>query len=168
MMTLCRISTGEGWPAVLQSVVEGLQHNHTDVNGEFVEGDDLVRISAPLFFLSFIVLSDFFFFNLLATIVIDQYDSVEDTADEVEGMNLAVAMLRFKEAWEARDPHCTGTLTTDELVELIIELPQPIGAPRVTILRVCAFAPAEQVVFAALSTPLSGVSRVCRSLRHWR
>ena len=61
-----------------------------------------------------------------------------------------------------------ATLTTDELVELIIELPQPIGKPRVTILRVCAFAPAEQVVFAALSTPLSGVSRVCRSLRHWR
>eukprot|EP01050_Picozoa_sp_SAG11_P018490 SAG11_NODE_2801_length_2956_cov_1.470774_5_plen_151_part_01 len=57
MLTLCRISTGEGWPDVLQGVVSGL-----------VDEDPFARITAPLYFIFFIIMSDFLFFNLLATI----------------------------------------------------------------------------------------------------
>ena len=49
MMTLCRISTGEGWPAVLQSLVDGLKDDHLDRHGNFIEGNGAARITGPLF-----------------------------------------------------------------------------------------------------------------------
>eukprot|EP01049_Picozoa_sp_SAG25_P004878 SAG25_NODE_318_length_9953_cov_9.168561_9_plen_756_part_00 len=71
MLTLCRISTGEGWPDLLQMVVVGLSDRPSDGDSNFS-----VRVTGPAFFITFIILSDFFFFNLLATVVIDQYDEV--------------------------------------------------------------------------------------------
>jgi hypothetical protein len=127
MMTLCRISTGEGWPAVLQSLVDGLKDDHLDQHGTFIEGNGFVRVSGPLYFISFIILSDFFFFNLLATIVIDQYDSVEDTAEEFESMNLARSLHKFRDAWTEKDTSAVGAMEPPTFALMIQEMPQPIG-----------------------------------------
>merc|ERR1711907_917661 len=90
-------------------------------------GNGFVRVSGPLFFVSFIVLSDFFFFNLLATIVIDQYDSVEETAEDFEKMNLANSLQKFKDAWIKRDTGATGAMEQSVFEMLIKEMPQPLG-----------------------------------------
>ena len=127
MMTLCRISTGEAWPDVLKGLVNGLRQDHFTPDGAFVQGNAFVRISGPIFFISFIILSDFFFFNLLATIVIDQYDSVEETAEDLESMNLGAALQRFKEEWSEKDPLALGVLSPKAFTELLREMPQPIG-----------------------------------------
>jgi hypothetical protein len=127
MFSLCRISTGEAWPAVLQGLVDGLKDDHIAADGTFVKGNGFARVSGPLFFISFIILSDFFFFNLLATIVIDQYDSVEETAEDLESMNLATACQKFKDAWTDKDPSATGAMEPSTFGLLIREMPQPIG-----------------------------------------
>ena len=127
MLTLCRISTGEGWPAVLQSLVDGLKDDHLDHQGDFIEGNSFVRVSGPLFFISFIILSDFFFFNLLATIVIDQYDSVEETAEDFESINLGRSLQKFKDAWTDKDANAVGAMDPSTFALLIQDTQQPIG-----------------------------------------
>ena len=39
-----------------------------------------------------------------ATIVIDQYDVVEDAVEELERVNVTAALEHFKEEWQLLDP----------------------------------------------------------------
>ena len=59
--------------------------------------------------------------------MIDQYDSVEETAEDFESINLARSLQKFKDAWTQKDTSAIGAMEPSTFVLLIQELPQPIG-----------------------------------------
>jgi len=82
---------------------------------------------APVYFLSFFILSALLMVNLLVAIILDNYSEQENEDDEADKEVTEETMEKFKHVWAEKDPRATGFIPLTDLPWLIMHLPKPLG-----------------------------------------
>lgn len=121
MITLFRASTGESYNGIMHDAM--LQPPYCDPETNC--GDALL---APLYFLSFYIVSAFVMLNLLVAIILDNFDDTKHAGDVMLGFKLTEAMSEnFQATWSLLDPEGKGILSHESLVQLVCLLKYPLG-----------------------------------------
>jgi len=127
-LVLVRISTGEKWHEIMYDMAA----QKPGCEPEIQSPEDLA-IRGPLgcgtvvaypYFISFIILVCFILMNLIVAVVLDAYASVHDMLD-LEDFMVCIKTLRHR--WMNLDPHFTGFLNLQQVEQILLNLPQPIG-----------------------------------------
>ncbi|KAA0155090.1 hypothetical protein FNF31_06158 [Cafeteria roenbergensis] len=107
LLTLFRISTGEGWEGFLFD---------TQSDGHFV---------GWIYYVSFVTIASFVMVNLFITIIIEEFETAEAETDGMSDSHLQA----FKMVWRYFDPEGLGRLRVRDLEHFLRHLPEPMGIP---------------------------------------
>eukprot|EP00039_Didymoeca_costata_P023887 m.8605 g.8605 ORF g.8605 m.8605 type:complete len:2172 (+) comp3929_c0_seq1:301-6816(+) len=122
MALLFRVSTGEGWDEVMDSMELRVGRGECDRNppdGQSTCGNGFARF----YMITFVVLSTFIILNLFVAVIVDNFDFL--TRDESElGTD---ALEEFVSRWTQYDPEATGKITHTELRLILMEIETPFG-----------------------------------------
>eukprot|EP01065_Artemidia_motanka_P052348 TRINITY_DN9431_c0_g1_i1.p1 TRINITY_DN9431_c0_g1~~TRINITY_DN9431_c0_g1_i1.p1 ORF type:complete len:1882 (+),score=565.62 TRINITY_DN9431_c0_g1_i1:528-5648(+) len=123
-LLLFRMVTGENWNAVMHDTMvtpPECGHNGTEDCGS--------PDTAPLYYISFLLLAAFVLINLFVAIILDNFA----TTMHIEKSNLRFNDLhRFLTIWSDFDPNATLTIPTRNLPKLLEQLGPPLGISRRT------------------------------------
>jgi voltage-dependent calcium channel L type alpha-1D len=121
MLTLFRVSTGESYNGIMHDAM--VQPPFCDPGTNC--GDVVI---APLYFISFFILSSFILLNLLVAIILDNYEDTKNADDCKMGFRLTASMKEhYRDMWALFDSKGTGLIGFTELVQLVCVLKFPLG-----------------------------------------
>merc|ERR1711968_68135 len=129
MFLLFRMATGESYNAVMRdAMISGDECTAEVVNVtvpcETIPTDCGSAWGAPLYFLSFFILSSLLMLNLLVAIILDNFGDTQTFENcVVQHDDLTV----FAEHWSEFDPAATGFIDAAKLLSLVRGLPEPLG-----------------------------------------
>jgi len=131
MYLLFRMATGESYNGLMHdAMVTGddctKSYVHTCSDNTSFEQPSTCgsEWGAPLYFLSFFILSSLLMLNLLVAIILDNFgdtQTFENCAVQHEDL------MKFAQHWSEFDPKATGFIEGSHLQKLIRGLPQPLG-----------------------------------------
>jgi hypothetical protein len=107
LLTLFRISTGEGW------------------DGFLFESESQGHPFAWVFFVSFVTIASFIMLNLFITIIVEEFETSEAETDGMSDSHLQA----FKIVWRYFDPQGIGRIRVKDLEHFLRHLPEPMGLP---------------------------------------
>jgi hypothetical protein len=123
---LVQLTTMDNWGIVMFATM------NTDDCGPSTnteEWDDCGVVYAPLFYLSFIILSAFVMVNLFIAIIIDNFNITQ----QLNHSALKLAHLKkFGDVWQRFDPDATMLMETRLFPNLLMALQPPLGITRAT------------------------------------
>eukprot|EP01012_Entosiphon_sulcatum_P053801 TRINITY_DN740_c0_g1_i1.p1 TRINITY_DN740_c0_g1~~TRINITY_DN740_c0_g1_i1.p1 ORF type:complete len:2364 (+),score=263.90 TRINITY_DN740_c0_g1_i1:1645-8736(+) len=119
MMVLFRMTTGENW--------NGIMHNTMVQPPKCTAGVNCGTSLAPLYFVSFMLISYFVLLNLFIAIILDNFATT--IALENSRLNMA-ELTKFIEAWSLFDSDATYTIPTAQLPRLLKLVGPPLGIAR--------------------------------------
>eukprot|EP00741_Cyanophora_paradoxa_P004274 tig00000789_g4149.t1 len=155
MVTLFRFATGENWNAVMHDLM---------VTEDCTPGVDCGSVYAPMYFISFVTLSQSILFQLLLSVVLESY------AHNSSQSSLQISTRHindFVRVWERMDRDATEFLHIDsQLPAFLRRLGPPLGLPRTStnvevVKRICAL---DMPVFAGSRVHFYEVLRACVDL----
>lgn len=112
LLVLVRAVTGESWEQVMQQTANDEQ------------GTPL----APLYWVGFMLIANFVMVNLFVTIIVDEFQSLEEGEDDSAQVGMSDRQLRaFKTLWSVCDPKGTSYIHVSLLEPLLRYLPKPLG-----------------------------------------
>mmetsp|Transcript_88982 Transcript_88982/g.157547 ORF Transcript_88982/g.157547 Transcript_88982/m.157547 type:complete len:1931 (-) Transcript_88982:53-5845(-) len=127
-LVLVRCSTGERWHEIMFDMAE----SKPGCVPETQSAEDLA-FRGPLgcgsptaypYFVSYVIIVMFILMNLIVAVVLDSYASVHDMLD-LEDFMVCIKTLRHR--WLNLDPAFTGFLNLQQVEQILLNLPQPIG-----------------------------------------
>jgi len=107
LLTLFRISTGEGWEGFLFDTTNG---------GHFLSW---------IYFVSFVTIASFVMVNLFITIIVEEFETAEAESDGMSDAHLEA----FRMVWRYFDPQGEGRIRVKDLEHFLRHLPEPMGIP---------------------------------------
>ena len=96
----------------------------TPAGGCSYEVGDCGTLLALPYFLTFMLIASFVFLNLIVAVVIENYAMIEKEDPTIASQE---AIDAFKDAWALHDPDGKGAVPMDQMVDLVLEIPQPLG-----------------------------------------
>ena len=121
--------TGDSWSAMMDDAMvtraEGCDPSMVPTNcGSWV---------AMPYFISFLVIANFIFLNLVVAIVLENFSSLRKQREERERLQLAHSehIDEFTEAWSMYDPDADNMVPREKLPILVSQLSKPLGVPGV-------------------------------------
>eukprot|EP00898_Chlorokybus_atmophyticus_P005588 jgi/Chlat1/602/Chrsp103S00955 len=126
MLTLLRMSTGEGWNDIMYDCM----YPTPDMCDPEVQTCGTKY--APLLFVTFYIAGSFIMLNLLVAVVLENF-SISRADDEKQVTFEHVEL--FTEAWQTLDPKGTNFIPVNRFETLVRKLPPPLGLRGRTITR---------------------------------
>jgi hypothetical protein len=129
MLLLFRMATGESYNGVMHDcMVKPPMCCSEDMMAEGLCGKVNCGepVGAPIFFLSFFIMSALLMLNLLVAIILDNYSEQENEEENMVEVK-PEHMEKFKHVWAEKDPTATGFIPLTDLPWLIMHLPLPLG-----------------------------------------
>jgi len=129
MLLLFRMATGESYNGVMHDcMIKAPMCCSQEMmdNGQCSKVNCGEPVGAPIFFLSFFIMSALLMLNLLVAIILDNYSEQENEEENMVEVK-PEHMEKFKHVWAEKDPTATGFIATSNLPWLIMHLPMPLG-----------------------------------------
>ena len=121
--------TGDSWSAMMDNAMvtraEGCDPSMVPTNcGSWV---------AMPYFISFLVVANFIFLNLVVAIVLENFSSLRKQREERDRLQLVHSehIDEFTETWSVHDPDADNMLPREKLPVLVSQLSKPLGVPDV-------------------------------------
>ncbi|XP_025830104.1 voltage-dependent calcium channel type A subunit alpha-1 isoform X9 [Agrilus planipennis] len=119
LMLLFRCATGEAWPSIMLSCIEG-QPCDPEANKEPNScGSNL----AYGYFVSFIFFCSFLMLNLFVAVIMDNFDYLTRDPSILGAHHLD----EFVRIWAEYDPNATGKITYQEMYDMLKNMDPPLG-----------------------------------------
>ena len=132
----------------------------TPAGGCSYEAGDCGTPLALPYFVSFMMIASFVFLNLIVAVVIENYSLLEKEDPTIASQE---AIDDFKDAWAFHDPNGKGAIAMDQMIDLVMEIPQPLGlanvASRQRALHFCMQLPSLGLRQSDWKDPLTGKHR---------
>jgi len=141
MLLLFRMMTGESYngvmhdaskgPSMFSDRTEGCNKNLTMTlaTGKTAPWDNCGQpLVAPIYFLSFVLFSDFLLMNILVAVILNEFGEGEADEDQSENAVTDRDLQDYKAQWEAFDPEATGFILANNFVKLVASLHAPLGS----------------------------------------
>lgn len=113
LVTLFRISTGEGWEGIMFDAM------NTEAGGHGW---------AWMYFVSFVMLAMFIMLNLFIMIIVEDFDEMENEVKNTVGMS-PEHVEEFRTVWATFDPRGTQFIDFIQVEPFMRQLPPPMGIP---------------------------------------
>lgn len=127
-LLVLRVSTGENWQSIMYDVSEDRPGCTTDLQSPLdLERDGPLGCGTWLafpYFVSFTSFVSIIMMNMIVAVVLDQYQSVEQSAS-IEFYIEQVRMLGRR--WRDEDHELTGFLSIEGAIAVLLDVPPPIG-----------------------------------------
>lgn len=134
MVTLFRMSTGESYNGLMHDCMIEEPYCDPDTNCGFPG-------FAPIYFISFYVLSAFILLNLLIAIILDNFMDTVALDEGRQGFVLKdTDMAAFQAVWSRFDPTASKFIPAGKMVNVLLELEYPLGLKNTRTCRPCVFA----------------------------
>jgi hypothetical protein len=121
LLTLYRISTGDGWEGPPNGAAIGFPDTLCDPASDALPGTECgSRIWSIIIFLSFMVIGSLVMVNLFIAVILENFSRGEDDA-------LFSAINDFKDIWARYDLTASQVLLPGEVISAMVLLPPPLG-----------------------------------------
>mmetsp|Transcript_45960 Transcript_45960/g.53019 ORF Transcript_45960/g.53019 Transcript_45960/m.53019 type:complete len:566 (+) Transcript_45960:1-1698(+) len=122
LVTLFRVSTGEDWNVIMYDCIKPKSCR--------TEEDCSAPLSAPLFFLSFIIICSFVMLNLFILVILQEYDNNHRDLDNPV-QNFKEYLESFQKTWSQYTQEHSGIKMKERhLVEFFHDVDEPLGMGR--------------------------------------
>eukprot|EP00933_Yihiella_yeosuensis_P069100 TRINITY_DN7525_c1_g1_i1.p1 TRINITY_DN7525_c1_g1~~TRINITY_DN7525_c1_g1_i1.p1 ORF type:complete len:689 (+),score=104.41 TRINITY_DN7525_c1_g1_i1:194-2068(+) len=128
LMLLLRVSTGERWHELMYQFAS----DPPGCINELQSPEDLARdgprgcgsVMSYAYFNSFFIIVFVVLMNLIVSVMLESYSTVHG-AEEM--FDFKVCLTALRDRWLARDPEFQGYLPVDDVCEILMSLPEPVG-----------------------------------------
>ena len=142
-ITLFQCLTGDGWSSVMDDAMINEERGCDPKPLDGSPSDCGSPLALP-YFVSFVIVGNFIFLNLVVAVIIDNFTALgKQNPDLVSASDI----LDFKDAWGLYDPDADGKIPVKDLPDLLMGLRPPLGLlgssllsgtnPRAKVLRFC-------------------------------
>ncbi|KAK3287065.1 Caveolin-2 [Cymbomonas tetramitiformis] len=122
LMTLFRIATGESWNGIMHD----LRISEPDCDSS--QGNCGSKFAIP-YVVSFVVGVQFIMLNIVMAVVLGQYSSCKIEYNRLMNSDM---LQMFAEIWKQYDPEGTGYAPIENLYDIMLDLPYPVGLTKQT------------------------------------
>ncbi|KAJ8934780.1 hypothetical protein NQ318_005622, partial [Aromia moschata] len=119
LMLLFRCATGENWPSIMLSCVEGRPCDPESGKSGNTCGSNL----AYAYFVSFIFFCSFLMLNLFVAVIMDNFDYLTRDSSILGAHHLD----EFVRIWAEYDPNATGRIHYTEMYDMLKNMDPPLG-----------------------------------------
>ncbi|KOO27372.1 sodium channel protein type 2 subunit alpha [Chrysochromulina tobinii] len=142
-ITLFQCLTGDGWSSIMDDAMINEERGCDPKPLDGSPSDCGSPLALP-YFVSFVIVGNFIFLNLVVAVIIDNFTALgKQNPDLVSASDI----LDFKDAWGLYDPDADGKIPVKDLPDLLMGLRPPLGLlgssllsgtnPRAKVLRFC-------------------------------